>query len=161
MKDITHGVLKGEQCNRNGCAGIIDEHEKEGGCSCHINPPCSYCTTDTAYCPVCGWDCGEEVDTPVDPEVAKGNQEYYAKQLEAFKDDEDRFNRLFSGKEKIEKLEVRYYSHSNSSMLKKGVFPPGTETRDSIVQREEGTFGGRFQMFDSKMGRFEYIAYTD
>ena len=44
MKDL--GYFKGEKCNRNGCNGIIDEHEKEGECTCHINPPCSYCTTD-------------------------------------------------------------------------------------------------------------------
>ena len=28
MKDL--GYFKGEKCNRNGCNGIIDEHEKEG-----------------------------------------------------------------------------------------------------------------------------------
>lgn len=27
MKDL--GYFKGEKCNRNGCNGIIDEHEKE------------------------------------------------------------------------------------------------------------------------------------
>ena len=58
MKDL--GYFKGEKCNRNGCNGIIDEHEKEGECTCHINPPCSYCTTQTSYCPKCGWSASEE-----------------------------------------------------------------------------------------------------
>jgi hypothetical protein len=52
---VYEGFTKGEICNRNGCDGII-EHERDGGCSCHINPPCSYCTDDGAYCPKCGWD---------------------------------------------------------------------------------------------------------
>lgn len=48
------GFCEGEKCNRDGCAGIII-HEREGCCSCHINPPCGYCTDDGAYCPVCNW----------------------------------------------------------------------------------------------------------
>src|ERR1035437_2315837 len=54
------GYLKDERCNRNNCDGIINEHPKEGCCSCHINPPCSFCTTANQYCPVCGWDGYEE-----------------------------------------------------------------------------------------------------
>ena len=54
------GYAKGEFCNREGCKGIIDEYPKEGGCSCHINTPCSYCTEETGYCPKCGWDAKEE-----------------------------------------------------------------------------------------------------
>ena len=51
-----YGLLKGEVCNRNGCDGIII-HEREGSCSCHYsNPPCSYCTDDSQYCPKCEWD---------------------------------------------------------------------------------------------------------
>ncbi len=54
------GIEKGEVCNRDGCTGIIDEHEKEGGCSCHINPPCWYCVHDATFCPVCGYEGAEE-----------------------------------------------------------------------------------------------------
>lgn len=49
------GFLKGEPCNRDGCDGIIEQH-REGGCSCHINPPCGYCTDDSQYCPKCNWE---------------------------------------------------------------------------------------------------------
>lgn len=60
MNKNEEGYLKGEVCNRDGCKGVIEEGYKEGGCSCHINPPCSYCTTPSEYCPECGWDAYEE-----------------------------------------------------------------------------------------------------
>lgn len=81
-KTIELGVIKGEQCNRDGCAGIIDEHEKEGSCSCHINPPCGYCTNDSAFCPVCDWQAGDDPVEKIDPEVEKRNQEYYKRESE-------------------------------------------------------------------------------
>lgn len=68
MSNNELGFVKGEVCNRDGCNGIIDEHEKEGCCSCHINPPCGYCTTDTAYCPDCNWVSSNDVEQ-IDPEV--------------------------------------------------------------------------------------------
>lgn len=54
------GYVEGEICNRNGCTGRIEAHEKEGGCTCFINPPCSYCSTPSEYCPECDWDAQEE-----------------------------------------------------------------------------------------------------
>lgn len=54
------GYVKGEICNRDGCDGIIDEHILDGGCSCHINPPCGYCTEPKSFCVKCGWDDKEE-----------------------------------------------------------------------------------------------------
>lgn len=51
---IELGNLDGEKCNRGGCEGIIC-HTREGSCSCHNNPPCSYCTDDGQYCPECEW----------------------------------------------------------------------------------------------------------
>ena len=54
------GYVTGEICNRNGCKGIIENYGKEGSCSCHVNPPCSYCTASDEFCPVCDWDGNEE-----------------------------------------------------------------------------------------------------
>src|SRR5579859_6879037 len=54
------GYLKDEICNRDGCKGVIVEHDSDGCCSCHINPPCGYCTTSREYCPECGWDADQE-----------------------------------------------------------------------------------------------------
>ncbi len=54
--DDNLGYTKGDRCNRDGCEGIIDKRKGDYGCSCHINPPCSYCTDPNEYCPVCDWD---------------------------------------------------------------------------------------------------------
>lgn len=54
------GYEEGEVCGRDGCDGIIEEHDIDGGCSCHINPPCSYCTTPKEFYPVCGWEAADE-----------------------------------------------------------------------------------------------------
>lgn len=54
------GIFKGEVCNREGCDGIIDEHDSDYGCSCHINPPCSYCVDDRCFCPICDWSGRED-----------------------------------------------------------------------------------------------------
>lgn len=59
-KYMEEGYLEDEVCNRNGCKGIITLKDIEGSCSCHINPPCSYCETSKEYCPDCGWDAEEE-----------------------------------------------------------------------------------------------------
>ncbi len=56
------GLSKGEKCNREGCVGVIDEYDKDGCCSCHTNPPCSYCTEPNSYCESCGWSAKEDQD---------------------------------------------------------------------------------------------------
>lgn len=61
---IELGYLEGEICNRDGCQGVIKEGDKDrsnGGCSCFINPPCSYCMQDTHYCPKCDWSAADEI----------------------------------------------------------------------------------------------------
>lgn len=51
------GIEKGEVCNRDGCTGIIDEYEKDGGCLCHTGvAPCTYCTKGYRFCPICEWE---------------------------------------------------------------------------------------------------------
>lgn len=54
-----YGFEKGEVCGRNGCPGIIKERERRG-CSCHINPPCSSCVEEVAYCEKCDWGSKDE-----------------------------------------------------------------------------------------------------
>lgn len=159
MRDF--GLVKGDECGRDGCKGIINEHEKDGSCSCHINPPCSYCTTDTAYCPVCNWSCDDEVPDKVDPELQKKQQEYWAEETRKRQDARDSFIRKFNGIDPIEKYECWPEGHTHFSMKKKGVFPANTETRTSVEEKEKGTFGGRFELFNESKGCFIYIAYTD
>lgn len=138
------GLVKGEMCNRNSCKGILDEHEKEGGCSCHINPPCSYCTTDSAYCPECGWEASDEVDER--PLVAAGPYSTYKSKTFADLD--------------CSKIDWVYEGGTHFTMNKHGRFPKGT-TRAEVEKEVKGTFGGRFAYFDEVNCQFEYIAYTD
>lgn len=154
------GVIKGEQCNRDSCPGIIQERIKEGSCSCHINPPCSYCTTDASYCPICNW-CPEDDIRPIDPEVQKRNREYYERENERWRIARESFYNKYNGLESIEKLEIRCEPHTHFTQKQIGVFPPGTETTETLLPKINGTFGGRFENFDSKRGRFSFIAYTD
>ncbi len=152
------GYTKGEICNRDGCSGVIEEHEKEGSCSCHIHPPCGYCTTDTSYCPVCDWEPADDI-IPIDPEVEKRNQEYYQKENERWQAARDLFYKRFNGKEPIPSLEMRTEVHTHFTQKVIGVFPAGTETTDTLLPKVKGTFGGRFSRFGAY--NFEYIAYTD
>lgn len=154
------GYLKGDKCNRNECKGNIDEHDKDGSCRCHINPPCSYCTTDTAYCPECGWQPADDIK-PVDPEIEKKNQEYYRKENERWREQRELFYRKYNGAEPITELEMRTESHTHFSQKVIGVFPPNTETRTSLLPKVNGTFGGRWESFIPDRGSFSFIAYTD
>ena len=161
---LVEGYSEGEVCNRNGCNGIIKEHEKEGGCSCHINPPCSYCTEPNAYCVTCGWDAKEEQDEydKQQMEVYKKNEAYYAQQRKEFDEARDLFYKKYRGEIPAEKLEIRGESHTHFTMKKIGVFPKGSETYESLLPKVRGTFGGRFTTtIDKDSHRFEYIAYTD
>lgn len=155
------GHEKGEVCNREGCIGVIDEHDKDGCCSCHINPPCGYCTEPNAYCPECGWSAKEEQEEydTIQLELYKKNAAYYAERQRKFDDAKDLFYRKYRGEVEANALEVRRESHTHFSMRVIGVFPKGTQTKESLLPEIEGTFGGRF----TRLGdfSFEYIAYTD
>lgn len=134
------GHLKGEKCNRDGCIGIIQEREKRS-CSCHINPPCSACTEPRSYCEVCGWDAQDEL--PVGNKLGYKYGEFKVKE---FKD--------------LDRTKINWISlsYTHFSMIKKGVYPEGT-TKEDVLEKVRGTFGGRFVKFGN--GEFEYIAYTD
>ncbi len=143
---IIIGYLKGEKCDRKGCEGIIQEGEKDGCCSCHIAPPCSYCTTPVEYCPECGWEAIEE------------------QVLDSVKqEDKDlTFWRQFQDNTKREldktKIDWHHENHTHFSMKKVGVYPDGT-TQSEVEEKVRGTFGGRFESFGHN--KFSYIAYTD
>ena len=158
-KSSSKGVVKGEICNRNGCAGIIDEHEKDGSCACHIHPPCSYCTTDTAYCPTCDWSCEDEVPPPIDKEQQEKNRLYYKKQNEEYAAKRNSFYRKFRGEEPAKELEWWTEPHTHFTMIKRCVFPKGTQTPSSLSTQLKGTFGGRFERITDYC--ISYIAYTD
>ena len=140
-----YGVVAGDVCGRNGCAGIIDEHEKRG-CSCHINPPCSACTEPRGYCPECGWDERNEIEVEdwqrMDVEVDIGRIEKH----------------LFKRTLDSTKIDYVIKGHTHFSQICEGVYPL-TATQDDVRKVVCGTFGGRFVYFCD--GKFKYIAYTD
>lgn len=64
-----YGYEEGEGCNRwqedgTQCDGTIefkpDRDHFQGGCSCHISAPCSYCERDWHQCDTCDWLAEEE-----------------------------------------------------------------------------------------------------
>lgn len=136
------GLLKGYKCNRNGCEGIIDEHDKDGSCSCHINPPCSYCTYDNNYCPTCDWQ-GEEEQKKIDTSRTIYKNDFKRRELV----DLDR-----------NKLDWINCSHTHFTMIKEGFYPIGM-SQEEVRKEVNGTFGGRFEYFAN--GKFKFISYTD
>lgn len=145
---ITFGDEEGAVCWRNGCKGVIALKEKEGDCSCHINPPCGSCMTPREVCPACDWDAEEELKV----EYMNGFRMKVA---------DDPIRSIISYERRPldpRKIDWHSMSHSNSSMKKVGVYPEGT-TREEVAAVVKGTFGGRFESFGG--GKFSYIAYTD
>lgn len=53
---VQHGEDEGDLCRRDGCCGrIVLGYPSEGGCRCHINPPCNWCMSSFFRCPECDW----------------------------------------------------------------------------------------------------------
>lgn len=154
------GYLKGESCNRNGCDGVIDEHESESSCSCHINPPCSYCTDSREYCPVCEWEGREEQLEKQYKPLPNDLQSYYNRTMAREDTHRMKVDKMRRGEIPIENLTWYFEGHTHFTMKKIGVFPGGM-TKDEVEKEVIGTFGGHFTSFDKNKGTFNYIAYTD
>ena len=135
------GNAEGDACWRNGCEGTI-KHKLVENCSCHINAPCSACTAPRAYCDTCDWE-EEEKEYFYAPTEYAG---LYVRQPTKPRPLDP------------SKIDWRVKSHSSSSQLCQGVFPPGT-TPAEVEEKVRGTFGGRFESFGN--GTFSYVAYTD
>ncbi len=140
------GYTTEDRCNRNGCVGIIEEYAKEGACSCHINPPCSYCVNDNHFCPICNWD-GLEDQRSYTPNLQQA--EYQRREA---------FYKKYNSSEPIEEYEARTEPHTHFTQIVIGVFPP-TMSKTELAEKVKGTFGGRFERLTES--RFKYIAYTD
>lgn len=121
---IGYGYFKGEKCNRNGCDGIINDEEKEGCCSCHINSPCDYCIKQTEYCPVCGWNAEEEQDKYIKnyikgqtftPFTYKSDEERFKK----LKDEEFGYIQIASGSSIIKRIKGKHPNLSRSEIYKR------------------------------------------
>lgn len=153
------GYATGEQCNRDGCTGIITEHDKDGCCSCHINPPCDYCASATGYCPVCGWDDVEEQRAAPVYELSDKDKATYKAERDSRYEFIENFNRIWRGEKEADQLILIPESHTHFSMKVRGVHPAGYVFTDDDLRKIRGTFGGRYEYKDDR--RFIYIAYTD
>lgn len=157
MEKYEHGYEEGELCNRGGCCGIIERIEKDGCCSCHINPPCGYCTDPDTYCPECNWEYEEEYIE--NNALSKEASDYYKRQSDILMAQNEEFYEMYCGKKPSDKLVIRRESHTYFTMKVRGVFPKGTESKSSLLKHIDGTFGGRYVKFNDYS--FEYIAYTN
>lgn len=156
----SHGYLEGEVCGRNGCAGIIEEKEIDGCCSCHISPPCSYCTTAKECCPVCEWDAEEELEA--------GEHAAWLRE-QARPEEERRAERRYWELVRIKHLAKKFdpkrvnskiLPHTHFTQIVEGWFPSHM-SREEVRKEVNGTFGGRFEYFSEKSQTFRFIAYTD
>lgn len=46
-------ILENDSCLLIGCLGRYEWAYEGDGCSCHINPPCGYCTSSYLVCDEC------------------------------------------------------------------------------------------------------------
>jgi hypothetical protein len=144
-----HGYNKGEICNREGCRGIIDEHDKDG-CSCHSAPPCSSCTRTYEYCPECDWDHQEEIEAEYAKRTIISDGITYILPKRKTIDDLD--------KSKIDWFHSGGW-HSGTEIT--GVYPEGT-TREDILRAlriAENPNMPRFKRFSD--GIFTLTYFTD
>lgn len=154
---MEEGIEKGEVCNRNGCDGIIESAGKEGSCSCHINPPCSYCTTSDEFCPKCGWDAAEE-QRMAEQHVKIIDKSKDVHNLEDYRKRKEILDAQMRGLLPITELHYEIIPHTHFTQIIRGIYPDGM-TKEAVRKKIDGTFGGRFTSFENN--RFEFIAYTD
>lgn len=154
------GYLKGEICGREGCAGIIEEHPSESCCSCHVNPPCSYCTDSREYCPVCEWEGRDEQLKAQYKPLPNDIQSVYNRGMAREDVHRRKIDNIRKGEGTTDKITWYSQGHTHFSMKKIGCFPVGTPTAE-VEKEVRGTFGGRFEGLDTTRGTFTYIAYTD
>ena len=135
------GFEEGAICHRNGCDGVI-EFQKSENCSCHISPPCYSCTSVRLHCPGCGWEAEEQI---INDYVVTINTKSHV--YESWRP------------RPLDPTKIDWHNkpHSNSSMIKEGVYPEGTIIEE-VRKLVDGTFGGSFAYFGD--GRFKFIAYT-
>lgn len=154
------GYEQGEICGRNGCDGVIEQHDTDTGCSCHISPPCSHCTTPREYCPACKWDAQEELEAEDHAALLA-----WQSRSEDEKQAERRYWELVRIKHLVKRFDprdinYRILPHTHFTQICEGWFPKGMSRHD-VRSRVNGTFGGRFERFCEESQTFRFVAYTD
>lgn len=115
----------------------------EGCCSCHINPPCGYCTGMMLCCNQCDF-----IDEPPPLETKSYN-------LPAWKPEPYKpkpcGNGMITG--------YRYDGSSGSTMVFEGTYTGDVTNSDLLEFFGTGTFGHRFGFCGG--GRFKFTKITD
>jgi hypothetical protein len=146
---VKYGYNEGDLCNRDGCKGTINVHDKEG-CSCHINPPCSSCARTYEYCPECGWDHQEEADEEYRKRVVITDGLTYILPKRRTLDD-------------LDKSKIDWFCsggwHSGTEVT--GVYPEGTKMKEVLkaLKVHENPNMPRFKRFAD--GIFTLTYFTD
>lgn len=128
-------------CPTENCGTEMGSKKVEN-CSCHIGPPCSACVDAPLECTKCGHV--QKIELINDyRSVIKPDGTF-----------------LSWRPRELDKTKIDWHSksHTNSSMIKEGIYPDGTSLKQ-VEDEVRGTFGGRFEYFAK--GKFKYIAYTD
>ena len=150
-KIYAEGVIEGDQCNRNKCAGVMEQVKEDGVCSCHINPPCSYCVNECYICPVCGFETEQpEAKKPSKKPNHGINQSSYYRR----KSSVELFNELDNDTFGYVTIPGHYYW-----MEYKGKYPKGM-TVEEIISNFNTCFGLKWLIFP-RNGQFHIKVYTD
>ena len=141
------GLIEGDECGRDGCTGVMSIVESDGGCSCHICPPCSYCVDAEFRCN----ECDSLAEAPEQENTTWNHipQQYQRPSIE------DLFKAL-SG-DVIDWVNVTP-ANSYYFMVVRGRYPDGT-TKDQIKACFNLCFG--YSYLDMSNGVFKLKYYTD
>lgn len=143
-------IGEGDKCPETGCDGVIHLPPVEG-CYCHINPPCSACTSNSLTCNRCGWEVpqyregytAEKAFDWSDPLPLRGWFKGYEYTIGEGK-------RLF---------EVFYDGRSGSTMEFRGRIEGEVTASEILKTLGDGTFGHRGPRIQGD--RFTYTKITD
>lgn len=141
----TKEINEGDKCPE--CHTGNMHFPKVENCSCHVNPPCSACTSNKLTCDDCGW----EFDPPA-PETsyriaAPGLTEVYTRNPSV----------ELGGGKRI--FDFDYNGASGSTMEINGRCTPEVTEADILKYFSSGTFGHRGPVIHG--GRFFFTKITD
>ena len=142
MNDNEIGLIEDEKCNRDGCVGIMQRVDTDGCCSCHINPPCSYCTDAEFICDTCEFLVEvEQLDYDTKPQAPL-----------KYKTPDEKYKELDKNKFNYITIAGAYYF-----MEYKGYCPD--MTRDEVEEKFNTCFGRKWLYFGDN--KFHLKVYTD
>lgn len=122
------------------------------GCSCHINPPCSACTSNGLQCDTCDWEEPEYIE----PKQTQSERDAWAKWIEEWEEARER-GHTFPHGGRI--FNIRHDGSSGSTMVFNGEYEGPVTEKDIFSYLGDGTFGHRGPSLFN--GRFSYTKITD